>query len=229
MASIELTPEKPEFPMGGWHVTETLSMKGNLILTGFNIEGQMNEHIRGTALYYLDSENITSSDLSFRMQTMEDTGEELDVGEDAYHWLEQVYGTYLRSEKSPCLQNYGSVETRRGRLLAFPNVFQHKVSSFRLKNPTKPGHRRFIALWLVDPHIRIISTANVPPQQMNWWVDSVFGDTPEARNNALEKIPAELLTLLVENYLDMDISAKDMKIKFPPELMEVVRWHFNFD
>ncbi|KAJ8066741.1 hypothetical protein OCU04_004131 [Sclerotinia nivalis] len=210
IASIELTPEKPEFPMGGWH-----------------IEGQMNEHICGTALYYLDSENITSSDLSFRMQTMEDLYDDFKVGLNAYDWLEQVYGTNLGQQNSPCLQNYGSVETRQGRLLAFPNVFQHKVSSFRLKDPTKPGHRRFIALWLVDPHVRIISTANVPPQQMDWWLESVFGDTPEARSKAMGKLPAELVTLLNENGLHTNNSAKDMKLS--PELMEMVRKHFHVD
>src|SRR5690606_26101447 len=55
MASIELTPEKPEFAPGGWHV-----------------EGQMNEHIVGTALYYLDSENITDTHLEFRTLTSSD-------------------------------------------------------------------------------------------------------------------------------------------------------------
>ncbi|KAF7853259.1 hypothetical protein EAF04_010761 [Stromatinia cepivora] len=210
MASIELTPEKPEFPMGGWH-----------------IEGQMNEHICGTALYYLDSENITSSDLSFRMQTMEDLYDDFEVGQNSFDWLEQVYGTNLGLQESPCLQNYGSVETREGRLLAFPNVFQHKVSSFRLKDPTKPGHRRFIALWLVDPTVRIISTANVPPQQMDWWLDSVFGDNPESRSKTMAKLPGELATLLDENGTNMNNSAKDMKLS--PELMEMVREHFNID
>ena len=107
MASIELTPDKPEFPTGGWHV-----------------EGQMNEHICATALYYLDSENITESSLSFRMQTSAYLNDEdaFSVGQDSYHWLEQVYGTLLSSGGSPCLQNYGTVETRQGRLLAFPNV-----------------------------------------------------------------------------------------------------------
>jgi hypothetical protein len=106
MASIELTPEKPEFPAGGWHV-----------------EGQMNEHICGTALYYVDCENVTSSSLSFRMQTSgEINDEEYLVGQDSFHWLESVYGTALGPGNSPTLQNYGSVETRQGRLLAFPNV-----------------------------------------------------------------------------------------------------------
>jgi hypothetical protein len=106
MASIELTPEKPDFPAGGWHV-----------------EGQMNEHICGTALYYVDCENVTSSSLSFRMQTSGDINdEEYLVGQGNFRWLESVYGTMLGPGNSPCLQNYGSVETRQGRLLAFPNV-----------------------------------------------------------------------------------------------------------
>jgi hypothetical protein len=107
MASIELTPDKPEFPAGGWHV-----------------EGQMNEYICATALYYLESENVTSSSLSFRMQTPQELmGEKgFQAGQNSYYWLEAVYGTGLGGGSQPCVQNYGSVETRQGRLLAFPNV-----------------------------------------------------------------------------------------------------------
>ena len=83
----------------------------------------MNERICATALYYLDSENITSSNLSFRMQTSAYVNKEYDVGQDAYSWMEQIYGTGLGAgSDSPCLQNYGSVETKEGRMLAFPNV-----------------------------------------------------------------------------------------------------------
>jgi len=81
----------------------------------------MNEHICATALYYLDSENITSSSLSFRMQTSAYLDDTIQVGQARYSWLEQVYGTGLGGT-SPCLQNYGSVKTPEGRLLAFPNV-----------------------------------------------------------------------------------------------------------
>lgn len=107
LASIELTPEKPEFLAGGWH-----------------IEGQMNEHIAGTALYYLDSENVTDSSLSFRMQTsvFADSAEKFIVGQDMYGWMESVFGATLGGGGSPCLQNYGTVKTGEGRLLAFPNV-----------------------------------------------------------------------------------------------------------
>lgn len=81
----------------------------------------MNERICGTALFYLDSENVTTSHLSFRMQTSYDQDELQDIaGQDQYNWLERVYGTELRD--AACLQHYGSAETRQGRLLAFPNV-----------------------------------------------------------------------------------------------------------
>ncbi|KAJ4376011.1 hypothetical protein N0V83_001291 [Neocucurbitaria cava] len=210
MASIELTPEKPDFPGGGWHV-----------------EGQMNEHICATALYYLDSENITNSSLSFRMQTSayisDDEG--YNVGQDAYHWMEEVYGTTLGSGGSPCLQNYGTVETRQGRLLAFPNVLQHRVSPFQLIDPTKPGHRRFIALWLVDPTKRIISTANIPPQQMTWYVDSLLGSTSSARDEALSKLPPELVALLEQHAVTGAESTGNAKL--PAELMIMVKEYFE--
>jgi Protein of unknown function (DUF4246) len=125
MASIELTPEKPELPIGGWHVRSlSKGLLRNNLLIRRQVEGQMNEHICATALYYLDSENITSSNLSFRMQTCKDLQDESEysVGQDSYHWMERIYGTTLGFDASPCLQNYGSVETREGRLLAFPNV-----------------------------------------------------------------------------------------------------------
>jgi len=80
----------------------------------------MNEHICATALYYLDCENVTTSSLSFRMQTDSYMKEDYVVGQQAYTWLEQIWGTELGD--GVCLQNYGSIETHQGRLLAFPNV-----------------------------------------------------------------------------------------------------------
>lgn len=87
------------------------------------IEGQMNERICVTALYYLDSENVTPSHLTFRMNTSS-YQEELQplVGQNAYNWLEHLYGTSFSANGIECTQYYGSVETKQGRLLAFPNV-----------------------------------------------------------------------------------------------------------
>jgi len=54
--SIILTPENPTYAGGSWHV-----------------EGMLNERICATALYCYDSENITSSHLSFKT-CVDDTG-----------------------------------------------------------------------------------------------------------------------------------------------------------
>jgi hypothetical protein len=132
---------------------------------------------------------------------MNDEERGYNVGQDAYHWLEAIYGTSLDSGNSPCLQNYGNVQTRQGRLLAFPNIFQHRVSPFELVDPTKPGHRRFITLWLVDPTKRIISTANIPPQQMTLYVDALVSSDGKAREEAVSKLSPEVVNLLADKGL----------------------------
>jgi hypothetical protein len=55
LANIHLTPEKPEFNGGSWHV-----------------EGALNEHICASAIYYYDEENISESRLGFRQPLDED-------------------------------------------------------------------------------------------------------------------------------------------------------------
>lgn len=84
----------------------------------------MNEHIVATALYYLGSENVTPSRLSFRMATSSRQDElQEQVGQALYGSYERIYGTKLgHSLDSSAVQTYGSVQTPEGRLLAFPNV-----------------------------------------------------------------------------------------------------------
>ncbi|KAK3904892.1 hypothetical protein C8A05DRAFT_13257 [Staphylotrichum tortipilum] len=223
MASIELTPEKPAFASGGWHV-----------------EGQMNEHIVGTLLYYLDSENITDSHLDFRAITSDDQS----YVSSEYRWMESVCGasfsgTYYDEPGDSCLQTYGRVSTPQGRLLAFPNDLQHRVSGFRLRDPTKPGHRRFIALWLVDPRVRIISTANVPPQQAEWWFDNVFGGSLAVDDDKIEGgssssvLPPEITQLLLERGIgkgqlaEAVTTGKSGGVKLPPEVLNMIRNELN--
>jgi hypothetical protein len=119
-----------------------------------------------------------------------------------------------------------SISCGSSRLTNITYNSQHRVSPFELKDPTKPGHRRFIALWLVDPAQRIISTANVPPQQQSWWLDSAFGSTAEEREKNMTKLPAELVSILAEGGLNADPGQLG-QAKLPPELMEMVRDHFN--
>ena len=102
---------------------------------------------------------------------------------------------------------------------------QHAVSSFGLQDPTKPGHRRFIALWLVDPHYRVISTGNVPPQQFDWWAEAAFGTESKATRGDM---PSEVFQLLLEQGADKIVKPteellKSMSNQLPAEVLEMVR------
>ncbi|MFJ7961004.1 DUF4246 domain-containing protein [Streptomyces sp. NPDC096319] len=140
LATIHLTPDRPEYAGGSWHV-----------------EGMLNERIVSTGLYYWDSENITESRLSFRTALDDPEYEQND--DDG---LREVYGL---EDEDALNQVLGSAATPAGRCLAFPNVLQHRVGSFRLADPARPGHRKILAFFLVDPSETIVSTSDVPPQQ----------------------------------------------------------------
>jgi hypothetical protein len=109
-------------------------------------------------------------------------------------------------------QVLGKVLTREGRLLVFPNVLQHRVSPFKLADATKPGHRKLLALFLVDPNIKIPSTANIPPQQRHHWAQKID------EIGALSKLPRELKDC-VYDHLDFPLSMEQAK-RVREELME---------
>jgi len=98
------------------------------------------------------------------------------------------------------VQELGKVVTRQDRLIAFPNVLQHSVQSFTLADPTRPGHRKILAMFLVDPHIRIISTANVPPQRRDWWAEEV------RKVDRFAVLPREIFERIIDEVQDFPIS-----------------------
>ncbi|KAB2580842.1 hypothetical protein BFW01_g6895 [Lasiodiplodia theobromae] len=186
LANIHLTPSNPSYAGGSWHV-----------------EGCLNERICATALYYYDEQNITTSRLAFRQRISTDSLYfNKTAGQDDYGGIEYLYG--IESD-GPAIQSVGKVETREGRLLAFPNVWQHCVEPFELRDKTMPGHRKIVALFLVDPYQRVISTANVPPQQKEWWGREVRG------SGVLGKLPEELVQQVLDEVDDWPIGLEEAK------------------
>ncbi|KAK1219054.1 hypothetical protein PQX77_018244 [Marasmius sp. AFHP31] len=202
LANIELRPEegKTSYEGGAWH-----------------IEGQLNEHICASAIYYYDQSNITESRLAFRQLTQRDELEDIEYPQDDYEGIETLFGI---KQRGPALQTLGSVVTKEGRLVAFPNVLQHRVEPFELVDAEKPGYRKILALFLVDPYIRTLSTANVPPQQKDWWADVVYKD----ESTRLSKLPVEVFDRVVEMTEDWPISLEEAK-KVREDLM-AQRRHF---
>lgn len=97
--------------------------------------------------------------------------------------------------------------------MTFPNVLQRRVSPFSLADKTKPGHRKIIAFFLVDPHLRIISSANVPPQREDW-----CQERENAVDQALARLPPELQNI-VNNDMATPITMDEAK-QYRLELME---------
>lgn len=79
----------------------------------------------------------------------------------------------------------------------------------------KPGHRKILALFLIDPDRRIISSANVPPQQANW------GHEKRKLVNYLlsQRLPVELRDMIEENIESSFITMDEAKA-YRLELMQ---------
>ncbi|KAG5652503.1 hypothetical protein H0H81_004816 [Sphagnurus paluster] len=196
LENIHLTPEKPQYKGGIWR----------------------NEHICASAIYCYDSDNITPSQLAFRQQSDTDTSD-ITHRKNQYGWLRAVFGC---SWLKPAVQNVGKVETREGRLLVWPNILQHRVEPFKLADESKPGHRKIVAMFLVDPAIKIISTANVPCQQAAWWRDAVLDELEGSSGyggKGLAGLPQEIKDQIFNDVDDFPISVEEAK-EFRLELME---------
>ncbi|CAE6506771.1 unnamed protein product [Rhizoctonia solani] len=144
LANIHLTPENPKYNGGSWHV-----------------EGMLNEAIAASGIYYYDEENITESRLAFRTAV---------AGPETYQQNDErgCKLTWGMGRDDPCVNELGAVITCQDRCIAFPNTYQHRVSPFELADKSKPGHRKIVALFLVDPALHRPSTTIVPPQQKEW-------------------------------------------------------------
>ncbi|TFK53677.1 hypothetical protein OE88DRAFT_1626555 [Heliocybe sulcata] len=171
MANITLTPEVPEYAGGSWHV-----------------EGMDNEKIVAIGIYYYDSSNVTESKISFRTALCEDMDQRYQKGDHKGYLM--VYG--IDGSDGPLNQNLGSVITKEGKCLAFPNIWQHRVSPFKLVDTSKPGHRKILCFFLVNPTIEILSTSVVPPQQFDWCMREL------ERAPAMQNLPVELFEMITD-------------------------------
>lgn len=120
--------------------------------------------------------------------------------------VDLMYG--LRDEE-PLNQYWGSVVTKEDRCVVFPNILQHKVAPFRLIDPSKPGHRKILVFFLVGP-TPVVSTATVPPQQLEWLKREV-----QSKPSGL---PHELSEKILD-FLDWPLSLEEAK-KHREELMK---------
>ncbi|GAA5914460.1 hypothetical protein JCM6882_003025 [Rhodosporidiobolus microsporus] len=174
IASIHLTPEQPTYDGGVWHV-----------------EGMQNEEIVASGIYYFDQDNITESQLAFR-GTFDD--DQLPYEQNDTRGVRSVFGI---ENEGPCVQDFNALTTSKDRCICFPNLYQHRVSPFSLADSSKPGFRKILVFFLVDPLKSaagaVVSTARVPYQQREWVARELAGAVGEsAEASAVRKLPVEI-------------------------------------
>jgi len=105
----------------------------------------------------------------------------------------ELRSTTLR--EYPLVQDVGDVVTKTHRCVAFPNLYQHQVQPFHLEDPTRPGHRKILVLFLVDPTQWVPSATEVAPQQREWVAEAMHN---AGANSAFARLPVEVLTMISE-------------------------------
>jgi hypothetical protein len=77
-------------------------------------------------------------------------------------------------------------------------------------------------LFLVDPNIRIISSANVPCQQKEWWTWEIGAE------GVFSKLPNEMIQAVVDNVEEFPIGldeAKELRLELMEERKGFVHRH----
>ena len=144
LSNIVLSPEHPKYKGG---------REGH-------VEGILNEHIVAVGVYYYDATNISESLLHFR-QTVD--------GGAYSQWDPVSFRAIFGLREGRVLNQFlGAVQTKSDRCIVFPNALRRRVAPFHLLDPSRGGALRSLVFLLVDPAVRIPSTADVPPQQRAW-------------------------------------------------------------
>jgi len=121
----------------------------------WHIEGVPEEAVISTGIYYFAEENIADNFLHFRLAHGDPdcTSVQCPMG--------LGFGCVMNRDA-------GKVQTKFGRLLCFPNIMQHCLKEARLEDATKPGYRKILVFFLVDPNKEVVSSGTVPPPCKAW-------------------------------------------------------------
>ncbi|RXW14624.1 hypothetical protein EST38_g11231 [Candolleomyces aberdarensis] len=135
---------------------------------------------------------------------------------------EQFSGASTTSRR---FRRRGAAKTIEGRLITFPNILRHGVERFKLADRTKPGHMKIVALFLIDPNVRIICPASVPCQRLDWWREANLTQVPpNGSPSLLESPPVGVQDQVFEQVQELSISLQEAK----ESRLKLVRERRNF-
>ena len=191
-ANVIVTPEQGFYSGGTWHT-----------------EG-LNENIVATGIYYYESENVKDSYLEFR-SSVDDS--DIDYEQDN---VRQAFESSGLHDGDLLFNPLGSVETKQGRCIVFPNTNQHRVRHFFLDDSTKPAVRKILVFFLVDPKKPIISTSDVDIQRKDFLMNRCF--------SLAKLIPLEVVGRIVQYMPHMTLQQAQEERE---ELMKERKYHIQ--
>ena len=181
-----------------------------------------NERICAIAMFFFDVQNTTEIKLRFQKQvSAEEPMRTFPRVNDRR--TEEIYGI---EESTATIQELETVRVREGRVVTFPNTTRYRLSDFELADHSKPGHCPVLTLDLVDPQRRIISTANVPCQQRDWWAEALRRD----QKSGVSVMPPEIydkIIMYVEDFPTWWEEALKIKTELEKEHEEFVEKHYD--
>ncbi|CAG8325705.1 unnamed protein product [Penicillium salamii] len=149
---------------------------------------------------------------------------EVDHEPNDFIWLRQVFSL---ENGEPAIQAPGSIRAMPGRCIMYPSTVQHKFTRFAPKDKTRPGFARALVFLLVDPNIRIISTANIPPQRLDWTMD--IPETGEELKEAMAKLALDNRNSKGNMPMTLD-EALECRVKVLNGILEFTRYqHVAFE
>ncbi|GBE77342.1 hypothetical protein SCP_0102150 [Sparassis crispa] len=179
-------------------VTDIRVAPGGPVYTGtpWHVEGMRNENIVACTMLCTSMTNLVPPSLEFRMAITAPRMEAGDVGAAIRTW-----GLDHFSARN---QYLGHIPLSPGSAVAFPNLYQHRLTATHLRDPNHEGSMTFLGLYLMDPELDAYdgkrdsgwetlspSSDTVPPQQKEWMRRAVE-DSIDVR------LPFEIVERIVE-------------------------------
>eukprot|EP00798_Chlamydomonas_sp_ICE-L_P004943 gene4943-34714_t len=166
-------------------------------LLEFKIIGLRGLDVIACGVLCISKEKVSRVALSFRAAV--EAPMHVENGTESRDLYGLEYGSGLN-------QDLGGVVLRAGRCVSFPNVYQHKIEPFQLIEGQPAGHVHLLSLSLVHPNHKLVSTSEVPPQQLEWLKEAIFAD-PDSRLSKLPSGLAELIGRTLDEISEFPISA----------------------
>ncbi|KAJ1879564.1 hypothetical protein H4R99_000894 [Coemansia sp. RSA 1722] len=195
---IDTTPDpeefvEPERPVAPYSLrNKNLQVVVEITDKDMSVSDTASESIIATAVYYYKVYNGKPLSIEF----LEAVESDMFVIGDAYDLLaHEILFEAITDEKTESFtQPAGEVDVKQGRLICYPNVYEQ--NSWFFPN----GGLKRLTIYFVDPSVRIVSTAIVPPQQKDWWAKTVSSEP--SRDS---KLPSEVQDMVSE-HVDIPMS-----------------------